>query len=138
MILLDTDTFTLLSEGDARVAARFQAATEEVAITVITRAEVLVGRISFLLKAADGEEILRAQDWLRRSETALAPFPVVPFDAAAVSELERLKRIKGLPKIGHSDLLIAAITLANKATLVTRNRKHFQKVPGLQIENWAD
>jgi tRNA(fMet)-specific endonuclease VapC len=43
-----------------------------------------------------------------------------------------------LRKIGLPDLLIAAITLPNKATLVTRNTKDFGKVPGLQIENWVD
>ena len=40
--------------------------------------------------------------------------------------------------MGRADLLIAAITLANRATLVTRNLKDFRQVPGLQIENWAD
>jgi predicted nucleic acid-binding protein len=35
-----------------------------------------------------------------------------------------------LKKIGRGDLLIAAITLANQATLVTRNEKDFCLVPG--------
>jgi tRNA(fMet)-specific endonuclease VapC len=34
------------------------------------------------------------------------------------------------------DLKIASIALANGATLLTRNTRDFQKVPGLQIENW--
>ena len=34
--------------------------------------------------------------------------------------------------------LIAAIVLANKATLGTRNLKDYRKVPGLQVENWVD
>jgi predicted nucleic acid-binding protein len=25
-----------------------------------------------------------------------------------------------------------------RATRVTRNLKHFQQIPGLQVENWAD
>ena len=41
-------------------------------------------------------------------------------------------------QIGRGDLLIAALTLANRATLVTRNEKGFRKVPGLRIENWAE
>jgi len=35
-------------------------------------------------------------------------------------------------------LLIAAITLANRATIVTRNEKDFRKIPGFRVENWVD
>lgn len=38
--------------------------------------------------------------------------------------------------IGESDLLIASIAMVNKQVLVTRNKKHFVKVPGLQVEAW--
>jgi tRNA(fMet)-specific endonuclease VapC len=43
-----------------------------------------------------------------------------------------------LRNIGCGDLLIASIALANRATLVTRNRKDFRKLPNLGLENWAD
>ncbi|MBI5758384.1 MAG: hypothetical protein HZA46_07695 [Planctomycetales bacterium] len=33
---------------------------------------------------------------------------------------------------------IAAITLANEATLLSRNRKDFEKIPDLKVENWLD
>jgi tRNA(fMet)-specific endonuclease VapC len=36
-----------------------------------------------------------------------------------------------------ADLLIAATALAHGHTLVTSNLKHFERVPGLQLENWA-
>jgi tRNA(fMet)-specific endonuclease VapC len=45
---------------------------------------------------------------------------------------------KKLRKIGRADLLIAAISLANRATVVSRNLKDFRQVPGLRVENWAD
>lgn len=38
--------------------------------------------------------------------------------------------------IGESDLLIASIALSNKQVLITRNKKHFQRIPGLQVEGW--
>ena len=34
--------------------------------------------------------------------------------------------------------MFAAITLANRAKLVSRNLRDFHQVPGLQVENWAD
>jgi tRNA(fMet)-specific endonuclease VapC len=63
---------------------------------------------------------------------------VLAIDAASADEFDRLRANKKLKKIGRADLLIAAITLANKATLVTRNTKDFRQVPGLQVENWVD
>ena len=38
--------------------------------------------------------------------------------------------------IGPNDLLIAAIALANDATLITRNTGEFGRVRGLRIEDW--
>jgi len=43
-----------------------------------------------------------------------------------------------LKKVGRADLLIAAIALAHRATLVTRNVRDFQQIPGLILENWTD
>ncbi|MEK6262577.1 MAG: type II toxin-antitoxin system VapC family toxin [Planctomycetota bacterium] len=40
--------------------------------------------------------------------------------------------------VGAFDLKIAAITLANEATLLSRNLKDFKRVPGLSVENWLD
>ena len=39
--------------------------------------------------------------------------------------------------IGANDLFIAAHALEQEATLVTDNVAEFQRVPGLQIENWV-
>lgn len=48
---------------------------------------------------------------------------------------------KQLRKVGKSiddmDLLIASICLANDLVLVTNNKKHFENIPNLQIENWT-
>jgi tRNA(fMet)-specific endonuclease VapC len=49
-----------------------------------------------------------------------------------------LRAVKSLRKIGRADLLIASIALANRATLVTRNLRHFQQVSSLTLVNWVD
>lgn len=138
MILLDTDTVTLANHGHPRIASRVLAATDEVAITVVSRIEVLRGRWEFLLKAADGRQLQRAQQLLHEAEQALNEFTTVSIDAAAAAEFDRLRQDRKIKKIGGADLLIAAIALANRALLVSRNLRHFRQVPGLQVENWAD
>lgn len=62
----------------------------------------------------------------------------VPFDSSAAVEFDRLRGIRALKKIGRADLLIASIALANRATLVTRNVRHFQRISNLKLENWVD
>ncbi len=39
-------------------------------------------------------------------------------------------------RVAEPDLRVAAIALARDATLVTGNVRHFERVPGLRIENW--
>lgn len=63
---------------------------------------------------------------------------MVWIDDSAAAEFDRLRREKALKKIGRTDLLIASIALAQGATLVTRNVRHFGQVPRLHVENWAD
>jgi tRNA(fMet)-specific endonuclease VapC len=138
MIQLDTDTLSLFSRGDPRVAQRVQAATDTVGTTVVARIEVLRARFDFLMKAADGDQLQRAQNWLEQSEKGLRHLPIMPVNVAAAAEFDRLRQDKKLRKIGRADLLIACIALARQATLVNRNLKHFRQVPNLKVENWAE
>jgi tRNA(fMet)-specific endonuclease VapC len=113
-------------------------ATEEVAITLITRIEILQGRFDFVLNAENAEKLLQAQQRLRESERDLNRFTIVSIGPTAAAEFDRLRTNKRLKTIGRADLFIAALALAARATLVTRNRKDFGRVPGLVTENWAD
>jgi tRNA(fMet)-specific endonuclease VapC len=138
MIVLDTDTLSLVLRVHPRVSQRMRTAPESPVIAIVSRIEVLQGRFDSVLKAADADALLRAQSRLAAAEKDLERYTVVPFNSAAGSEFERLRQNKKVKKIGRKDLLIACIALANHATLVTRNVKDFQLVPGLRLENWAD
>jgi tRNA(fMet)-specific endonuclease VapC len=91
-----------------------------------------------LLKASNGEQLLRAQHLLLSSEQLLRTMAVIPVERTSAAVFDRLRQNKKLKKIGRADLLIACIALANRATLVTRNLKHFRPIHGLQLENWID
>jgi tRNA(fMet)-specific endonuclease VapC len=140
MILLDTDILSLYHAGHERVIERVQNLDpgEVIGTTIITRAEILRARLDALLKAADGEQLQRAQERLAASESLLNSLHIVQFDAASTKTFEKLRLRKKLKKIGYADLLIASIALTNDAILVTRNVKHFRQVPNLSVENWAD
>ncbi len=137
MNLLDTDTLTLLMYGHAKVTERV-ARAEPIAITIVSRIEMLQGRFDSILKAADGMQLLRAQHRLEENEKFMQPMATIRFDDAAAAEFDKLRGNKKLKNIGRRDLLIACIALAHKATVATRNLKHFRQVPGLKVENWAD
>jgi tRNA(fMet)-specific endonuclease VapC len=137
MIILDTDTLSLLFANHAGVSAHYRAETDEVASTVISRIEVLQGRFATLMKAADGIQLRVAQERLDLAENDLATFRLLPINGAAAIEFDKLLANKKLKKIGRGDLLIASIALAFRATLVTRNVRDFQEIPRLKIDNWA-
>jgi tRNA(fMet)-specific endonuclease VapC len=139
MYLLDTDTLTHLHAGNSNVVERLKSVVDiEVGITIITKVEILRGRIDYLLKAETGANLLKAQELLFRTEELLNDLAIVPINQAASIEFDRLRGVSKFRKIGRADLLIASITLANRATLVTRNLRHFKQIPGLRVENWVD
>lgn len=140
MFLLDTDILSLLFHNNPKVLRRLAALPpdELISTSIIFRIETLRGRFDSMLKASNKEEWLRAQERLIEEERRLTKLEIVLIDSRAADEFERLKIEKRLRKMGRSDLLIDCIAIARRATLVTRNVKHFKLVPGLKIENWAD
>ncbi len=138
MTLLDTDTLTLLMMGHVKVQQRLDAAENDIAISIVTRLELLRGRFDSVLKAANGAKLQVAQHRLDEAEEKLQDVPIVSIETASAREFDRLREQKSLRKIGRADLLIASIALAHKATLVTRNLRHFRLIPGLRVVNWAD
>jgi predicted nucleic acid-binding protein len=140
MIILDTNTLTHFSYGHEKVCKKIESVAddEQLAVTLISRNELLGGRAQSLLKAADEAELRKAMERFRQTEEMLADFLILEVDEGAIRHFGRLRKDKKLKKIGRADLLIACVTLAQDALLVTRNEKAFKLVAGLKFENWVD
>ena len=130
MILLDTNIcIYIINTRPPEVLARFHRhRLGEIGVSSVVAAELAFG------VAKSGSMRNR-----RALEMFLAPLEILPFDERAVwvygdlrADLE--KRGQG---IGSLDTMIAAHALSLEALLVTNNTREFERVPGLQLENWA-
>lgn len=128
MKILDTDVCIEILRGDARVIECRRRTPDEVDTTWITACELAYG-------AAKS----RAPDHNRAPVMAfLATLPILELDWAAVERFGRLKANleRAGNRVADADLLIAAIALARGAGLITGNRRHYERIPELGIEDW--
>jgi tRNA(fMet)-specific endonuclease VapC len=141
MIVLDTDIVTLFAYGNEKIRKRIEDVEEEetLAVTLITRMEILHGRHDSILKAANAAEMQTAVQRFQAAEDMLNDFAHLYPDDTSYRHFETLlKPRKRKRKMRRADMLIASIALAHDALLVTRNTKDFQGINGLRIENWAE
>lgn len=137
MIILDSDHLRVLQSGGSQASsleARLVAAGETVATTIINVEEGLRGWLSEINKRAPAKQP-PYYDRLRSLLLYFSFWNVLPFDAAALAEYERLAKLK-IRRIGTMDLKIAAITISNDARLLSANLRHLSLVPGLRVEDW--
>ena len=76
---------------------------------------------------------------LRYIKDFLAKFEILSFqllDANLFSQIHAQLLKSGNP-VGDMDVLIASIVLNQGETLITRNTKHFGKIPLLKIKDWG-
>ena len=124
--LVDTDWVIHALRGAARVADRLeQLAPEGIGLSIISLAELYEG-IFFSPDPEAGERALH--DFLRGIE-------VLPVDDAVcrifAKERGRLRAAGTL--ITDFDLLIGATAVRHNLTLLTDNRRHFERIAGLDI-----
>ncbi len=133
MYLLDTDILSNLMRrrpSQTLVARLAQVDPEQQFTSSITLGELVYGAHRL------GE---RAGVLLDRISQLLLPnLTVLPFDSSAAwryGELRAALERQGTP-IGDADLRIAVIALSRQLTVVTANVRHFERVPGIAVENW--
>ena len=134
--VLDTDTLTLLERAHPLVSARVLAQpTGAVATAIISVEEQFSGWNAYIRRARRPDQL--AYGYLRFTEvvTHLTRVPILTYTLGAIHRFDQLKSLR--LNIGGNDLRIAAIALEHGATLVTRNRADFARVPGVTIADWS-
>jgi tRNA(fMet)-specific endonuclease VapC len=129
MYLLDTDTVVFVLRGnDTVVRALAEREDQEMALSVITVGELLVGSRWSTDREAEEQRVRLFCDG----------FPVLAISEPVIEWFANVKKTLfdcGRP-IGDFDLLIAATAMTFGLTLVTNNERHFQRISGLVLDNW--
>lgn len=102
---------------------------DRIKIPAIVKAELLFGAF----------KSNRREETVKKVELFLSPFEVISFGDKAAYEYGTIRlalEISGNP-IGPNDLIIAATTIAENATLVTHNVSEFSRVSKLKFEDWV-
>jgi tRNA(fMet)-specific endonuclease VapC len=127
--MLDTNIcIHLMRRRAPELIGQFEARANQIYISSITLAELSFGVMRSSQKAREEG----------RMAELLALVDVLPFGAAAAARYGQVRadlERRGQP-IGALDTLIAAHALAEGMTLVTNNRREFDRVTALAVEDW--
>jgi predicted nucleic acid-binding protein len=139
-VLLDTDTLSELSRGNALVNARARAYLVEFGRFTISAVTVFERLRGYRLAIREGKPFQRQQ---QAFESLVQSSVVLPFDDAAADVAATMwSGASRSARRNLGDLLIAATAVARQIPLVTRNRRDFQlfaEASGarLSILDWA-
>jgi tRNA(fMet)-specific endonuclease VapC len=138
MIAFDADVLTGILAGDdqyVQQAALIPIPDQAVPIVVVE--EIVRGRLNSVRQAEAGKTRLsveRAYELFEETLDAFRRVNVLPYSSAAETLFLQWRAQK--IRVGTHDLRIAAICIASSATLVTRNERDFERVPGLVFQVW--
>jgi tRNA(fMet)-specific endonuclease VapC len=130
MSLLDTDILSLLMHKNAAVSYRaeqYLSLHSELTFSIITRFEILRG-----LKVKKASSQLSAFDvFCNENEIFSLTDSIIVRAADIYADLSSRGQL-----ISDADILIAATAIEHGLILVTNNLSHFNRITGLQIDNW--
>lgn len=127
--VLDTDTTVYWLKGDEYIEAKIiDVGLANVGITVLTCCELYYGAY----KSYKVDENLKAIEKLKAKIAVIHTSEEVDKNFGRIkADLEK----QGKP-LDDSDILIASIVITERAILISNNVSHFQRINGLQVENW--
>ena len=128
--LLDTCTVSDFVKGQPNVLARIKAISPTlIAVSALTRMEVEYGL------ALNAERARKLAPVLQAFFSTISTLPFEVADALSAAAIRAALKTKGQP-IGAYDVLIAGTALARGLVVVTSNVGEFQRIGGLQVEDW--
>jgi len=125
--ILDTDTCVEILRGNHAVVERIACLEDHWATTWITAGELYFG-------AARSREPRANAD---RVTSFLDPLDVLGLDGTSAmlfGEMKALLLGRG-ERVEDADLMIGAIAAAREAVVVTGNRRHFDRMPGVLVQD---
>lgn len=137
--VLDSDHISLIQRGNTLVGSRVMQNLPDLAIAIISVQEIFNGWAGRLNRSDREAQKIVDYTKLRQTVEFVKLLDVLNYDENASQTYLRL--IQNNPELGKrridKDVRIAAIALTQNAIVVTRNRKDFGLVPGLQLEDWS-
>lgn len=128
--LLDTDIYIYLLNGNENILQKIKEVGDtNIYLSAITVAELYFGIFNSQKK---NQNLKKIQKHLEKTQ-------IKNFNRSAAKTFGRLKAElkKNGKTLADMDLAIAAIAEENNLALVTHNTRHFEKIPGLVIEDWS-
>src|SRR3954470_7938265 len=124
-IYVDADSFARLEKGDFDLPAWLEARGDEpAAFPAIVWQQLIFGVFAWQPERAAKRN---------RSLLLMGGLAVAPFSRSHATRAAQLTSELKLKTIGVADLQIAATALVDGAELLTFNRAHFDRVPGLVL-----
>lgn len=109
----------------------------EQSIPIVIAEEMLRGRFDVIRKSESGKlslDLTRVYELFEQTLSLVRSYRVLTYSPAAHALAMAWKASK--LKIGTHDLRIAAIAVIHGATLVTRNKRDFDQIPGFTLAVW--
>jgi|SRR5581483_4220089 len=134
MVVLDTDFLIALLQGDTRAINKLKEIERKAGGSVAQRAYTTTVNVAELYKGV--YRSTNSQKEASKVKQLLDSLELLVLDQESARLVGELDAATKSNAIGDLDLLIASIVMSNEESIITRNIKHFERIPNLNVDKW--